>query len=128
MSSAEHYLKIQAGPGKGKRFQVNFQAMVLGSSEEADIILAAPGVDARHAQIIFQGGKVILEDLGSRGGTFRNGQRLLAPLQVFPGDKIGLGLLVTIVLEGKDPRQPEYTEKDEDVTNPGFAPDGAEEG
>jgi pSer/pThr/pTyr-binding forkhead associated (FHA) protein len=126
-SSDEYFVKVKKGPGKGKKYQVRTDALVIGSSSDADIILQAPGVDPRHAQIVFQGGKVILEDLGSQEGTFRNGQRLLAPLQVFPGDKIGLGLLVTIILEGKDPSQPEESSEDSE-TNLGLAPDTTEEG
>jgi pSer/pThr/pTyr-binding forkhead associated (FHA) protein len=128
MGSDDYFLKVDTGPGKGKKYRVKPDALVIGSSPEVDIILQAPGVDSRHAQIVFQGGQVMLEDLGSRGGTFRNGQRLLAPLQVFPGDKIGLGLLVTIILEGKDPRQPDKAENKENEPNTGLAPDGVDEG
>jgi pSer/pThr/pTyr-binding forkhead associated (FHA) protein len=128
MSSAdEYFVKVKKGPGKGKRYLVRLDALVIGASPDADIVLEGPGVDLRHAQIVFQGGKVILEDLGSQEGTFRNGQRLLAPLQVFPGDKIGLGPLVTIILEGRDPREPEETSEDSE-TSLGFTPGSTEEG
>ncbi len=98
-------VKVKQGPRKGKKFEVKTEALVFGSGKEADIILEAPGVEARHAQIVFQGGQVLLEDLGTQTGTFRNGQRLLGPVQVFPGDRIGLGPNVVLILEGDDPRE-----------------------
>jgi pSer/pThr/pTyr-binding forkhead associated (FHA) protein len=126
-SSDQYFVKVKKGPGKGKRYQVRTDAIVIGSAPDVDIIIQASGVDPRHAQLVFQGGKLILEDLGSQEGTYRNGQRLLAPLQVFPGDKIGLGLLVTIILEGKDPSQPEDGSEDTE-TSLGLAPDNIEGG
>ena len=68
-------------------------------------MLTEEGVEPRHAQIVFQGGQVMLEDLGTQTGTFRNGQRLLGPVRVFPGDRIGLGPRVILILEGDDPTQ-----------------------
>jgi pSer/pThr/pTyr-binding forkhead associated (FHA) protein len=127
MGADDYFVRVKDGPRKGKKFQVKREALVFGSSEQADIILEAPGVDPRHAQIVFQGGQVILEDLGSQAGTFRNGQRLLGPLQVFPGDRIGLGPEVTIILEGQDPRDADPARGENHEVDPGLAPGGVEE-
>ncbi len=98
-------IKVTQGPSRGKKFAVKTEAMVFGSDKSADIVLEAPGVEPRHAQIVFQGGQVMLEDLGTQTGTFRNGKRLLGPVQVFPGDRVGLGPHVVLTLEGDDPRE-----------------------
>lgn len=98
-------MKVERGASKGLKFEVKSEAIVLGSDESADIVLPGPGVEPRHAQIVFQGGRVILEDLGTQAGTSRNGKRLLGPVQVFPGDRIGLGPEVELILEGDDPRE-----------------------
>jgi len=98
-------VKVDRGPSKGSKFGVKTEAIVLGSDDSADIVLPGPGVEPRHAQIVFQGGRVILEDLSTQAGTSRNGQRLLGPVQVFPGDRIGLGPEVVLILEGDDPRE-----------------------
>jgi pSer/pThr/pTyr-binding forkhead associated (FHA) protein len=45
------------------------------------------------------GTDAIIEDLGSRNGTFVNGQPVDAPLKLRDGDVIGLGP-ITIVVEG----------------------------
>lgn len=105
MSENNYSVKVSNGSEKGAQFDVKQEALVLGSGEQADIRLTGKGVEARHAQIVFQGGQVILEDLGTQSGTFRNGKRLLGPIQVFPGDRVGLGPEVVLILQGDDPRQ-----------------------
>ena len=105
MSDVPFNVKVDSGPSKGSKFDVKTEALVLGSDDSADIVLPGPGVEPRHAQIVFNGGRVILEDLGTQAGTSRNGQRLLGPVQVFPGDRIGLGPEVVLILEGDDPRE-----------------------
>ena len=56
------------------------------------------GVGRRHAQLIWQGGQVCLEDLDSVNGTAVNRQRL-APRQPQPlkdGDEVRLGKMILI--------------------------------
>ena len=113
------HLKVKEGPKSGHKTRIGKNALVLGSAETADIVLEARGVDPEHARVIFDGGKVTLEDLGSREGTFRNGQRLLAPVQVFPGDRIGLGPDVVLILEGDDPSVAQSEDEDDLGLAPG---------
>jgi len=42
---------------------------VIGRDPEAAVWLDVPGVSRRHAQIVIEDGKVVLEDLGSKNGT-----------------------------------------------------------
>jgi pSer/pThr/pTyr-binding forkhead associated (FHA) protein len=107
-------VKVDKGPNKGKKYKVKDDELVLGSSSEANVVIEAPGVDPLHARLTLDGGQVKLEDLGSQGGTFRNGQRLLGPMQVFPGDRIGLGPEVELILQGDDPTV-KQTSEDEDL-------------
>ena len=107
---SDYQMKIKQGPEKGKTIDIKTEALVLGSGEQADVVIPGPGVEPRHARIVFRGGKVHLADLNTQSGTFRNGQRLLAPVQVFPGDRIGLGPKVILILEGDDPKQAQPAE------------------
>jgi two-component system, NtrC family, response regulator AtoC len=106
-------VKVEKGPSQGSKVKIGADVLVMGSDEQVDIYLPARGVSPRHAQIVFDGGQVMLEDLGSEEGTFRNGRRLLGPIQVFPGDKIGLGPEVTLILQGDDPDAAQETVEDE---------------
>lgn len=57
------------------------------------------GVGRRHARVFVQGGQLLVEDLDSTNGTFRNGARL-APRQPTPlanGDELRLGNLALTV-------------------------------
>ncbi len=108
MLESSYQMKVKNGPEAGRKFEVRTDMLVLGSDPGADVVLEGPGVEPRHAQLVFEGGKVKLEDLGTQGGTFRNGQRLLGPVQVFPGDRVGLGPEVVLILEGDDPKAGEH--------------------
>src|SRR5262249_6980850 len=51
---------------------------VLGRSHRAAVWLEARGVSRRHARILVSGARAILEDLGSKNGTFWRGARISA--------------------------------------------------
>jgi pSer/pThr/pTyr-binding forkhead associated (FHA) protein len=78
--------------------------LIIGSAPDAQIVIPVETVDPHHASLTFDGDQLRLADLGSRHGTFRNGHRLLGPLQVFPGDRIGLGPDVVLILDGEEPQ------------------------
>lgn len=121
MSSDSYTFKVDQGSSKGKTFPIKDVALVVGASASCDIVLEGPGVEQVHAQFVFDGGKVMLEDLSNEYGTFRNGQRLLGNIQVFPGDRIGIGPEVVLILQGDDPRAG-ATAQDDDLENlPGAA-------
>ncbi len=57
-------------------YTVEGETLQIGRDEECDIVLDASTVSSRHAQVTFQNGKAILEDLKSTNGTFLNGRRI----------------------------------------------------
>lgn len=119
-------LRVKQGPEKGHKHKIRQDRLVLGSQPPSDVIIPVDTVDPQHARLTFDGERLILEDLGSRHGTFRNGNRLLAPLQVFPGDRIGLGPDVILILEGDDPSA--APEREEHDPNLGLAHNSTSEG
>ena len=64
---------------------------VLGRVDEGVLWIESAGVSRRHARIRVEDGKAVLEDLGSKNGTFLRGQRLSAPALLSDGDEIALG-------------------------------------
>lgn len=64
----------------------------IGSSAQSDLVVDDRSVSAVHAHLELLGGTWFVEDLGSRNGTFVNGQRTHGRSAVRPGDEIRLGL------------------------------------
>ena len=64
----------------------------MGKGPRNDIVIADPAVSAAHAVIIAEADSYTIKDLGSRNGTFINGERISEPRTLKHGDVIGLGL------------------------------------
>jgi DNA-binding winged helix-turn-helix (wHTH) protein len=66
---------------------------LLGRDEHSVVVLDSSTVSRRHALIVVEGGKAILEDLGSKNGTQVGGRRVEAPVVLADGDQIQVGAL-----------------------------------
>jgi DNA-binding winged helix-turn-helix (wHTH) protein len=64
---------------------------LLGRIEDGVAWIASPTVSRRHARILVEPGRVILEDLASKNGTFVREQRISAPTVLSDGDTFRLG-------------------------------------
>jgi DNA-binding winged helix-turn-helix (wHTH) protein len=64
---------------------------LLGRVENGVVWLDSPTVSRRHARILIEGGSAILEDLGSKNGTFLWEERIAAPVPLADGDVFRLG-------------------------------------
>jgi len=62
--------------------------LVIGRGEDVDVRVNDPGASARHCTLHVEGGRVAIEDLGSRNGTQIRGQRIDAGERVMlaPGE------------------------------------------
>lgn len=70
---------------------------VVGRGSEAEVWVHDERVSRHHARIRLANAKAVLEDLGSRNGTFLNGARLEGPASLADGDEIGIGAATLIV-------------------------------
>ena len=64
---------------------------VIGRDPDAEVFLNSAGVSRRHARITISAGRLTIEDLGSKNGTFVGDQRLEGLRSVGDGDIIGIG-------------------------------------
>lgn len=64
----------------------------IGKGPRNDVVMADAAVSAAHAIIRGEGEKYTITDIGSRNGTFVNGERLSEARQLHHGDVIGMGL------------------------------------
>jgi hypothetical protein len=89
---ADPRLIVERAPGHtaGMEYELANGA-VLGRGEQAEIRLEDPFASSRHAQILRQGGVMVLEDLGSTNGTYLNEEVLGGPAPLHPGDRVRIG-------------------------------------
>jgi two-component system, cell cycle response regulator len=84
-------LIVLAGPRLlGKVFRLDFSGMIVGRSLDADIWLDDESVSRHHAKLELMENEVRLTDLGSRNGTFCNGERVTVRSLV-EGDRLQVG-------------------------------------
>jgi hypothetical protein len=65
--------------------------IIIGRAVENDIVITSKRVSREHARVRREGWRVILEDLDSTNGTFLNGERVLAPVELRDEDHITIG-------------------------------------
>ena len=64
---------------------------VIGRSTGAVVRISSSRVSRRHARIVVTGGRAVLEDLGSKNGTYLRGHRIQRPVELSDGDEICFG-------------------------------------
>ncbi|MDR5708415.1 MAG: FHA domain-containing protein [Armatimonadota bacterium] len=74
----------------GQVFVISGEA-VIGRSPEVQVVLADEFTSHQHARLVVRGGRYWIEDLGSRNGTYLNGQRIEAPAPLADGDLVRIG-------------------------------------
>jgi hypothetical protein len=73
--------------------------LTVGRGGGCGIVLTADQfVSTVHARVYRRGEDLLVEDLGSRNGTFVNGERVVAPTRVKRGDRVQFGETVAEVV------------------------------
>ena len=115
-------LVMRAGPSVGKVFPLEKNEVFIGRDLGNDVVINDPEISRRHARLFSQGSSYVLEDLGSTNGSFVNGQRLMGPNVLRPGDVITLGERMSFVFESSD------YDADATVVSPSARPSYGEQG
>jgi phosphoserine phosphatase RsbU/P len=91
------------GPEPGRRHSLETDRVVLGRQMDCHVCLLGQAVSRQHAQIVIQGPSHFVEDLGSSNGTFLNGKRLPAKMQVpfHEGDLLRIGPYIFALRDAK---------------------------
>jgi hypothetical protein len=77
----------------GRRLPLQPGENVLGRNEDG-IQIDSPSVSRRHACIAISEAGAVLDDLGSKNGTFVGGDRVSTTVQLKDGDEIRIGSVV----------------------------------
>jgi serine phosphatase RsbU (regulator of sigma subunit) len=100
---ASLHLRLEPRDGEPFRHEVSADAVVIGRSSRADLVLADRFLSRMHARLFRKDDAWYLEDLGSRNTTFLNDRPLGQPTVVRPGDVIRLA---ESRLSVEDPHEP----------------------
>src|SRR3954452_13160253 len=84
------YLVVLAGASVGEMYKVEGDKTVIGRGQKAQVRLLDDGISREHAQVVVEGNRIFLEDLGSTNGTFCNGLKV-DRRELADGDKILVG-------------------------------------
>lgn len=95
-------LVMRSGPSVGKVYPLEKPELFIGRDLSNDVVINDPEISRRHARLFLQGNGYVLEDLGSTNGSFVNGQRLMGPNLLRPGDTITFGERMSLVYESSD--------------------------
>jgi FHA domain len=94
-----YQLVMKTGTAPGKIYLLEKNEYGIGREVGNEVFVNEAEVSRRHARLTLQTGNYLLEDLGSTNGTFVNGQRLMGPRLLQPGDTILLGENVSLTFE-----------------------------
>jgi two-component system, cell cycle response regulator len=85
------YLVVLAGASVGEMYKIECgQNTIIGRGGKAQVRLLDDGISREHAQVVVEGEKIVLQDLGSTNGTFCNGLKV-DRRELCDGDKILVG-------------------------------------
>jgi len=85
-------LLMVEGPSPGKRYFIDQPVLLIGRDARCDVLVADRQVTRQHASITLEKDGYVLQDLGSKNGTFVNGQELKGPHLLQDGDEIQIAL------------------------------------
>jgi len=98
----QYQLTMRSGPNPGTVYALDTDQISIGRDSTNEITVNDAEVSRRHSRLTFQGGKYVLEDMGSTNGTYVNGQRLTGPRVLKSGEVISLGEQIVFVYEAVD--------------------------
>ena len=102
-------LTIAKGAQAGAQALFEQPEVLIGRTEDNDVVLLQGGVSRRHARVYVDGSGAWAEDLGSANGTLVNGKRLEQPRRLREGDEITVGAVVLMVSLPDDGAGPEVS-------------------
>ncbi|TWT50343.1 Phosphoserine phosphatase RsbU [Rubripirellula amarantea] len=82
------FLSISGQSGDDSRFELSDRETTMGRHPDCSIVVDAGAVSRYHAKISASNSGFMVEDSGSRNGTFLNGQMLTTPTLLRDGDRI----------------------------------------
>lgn len=96
---AQFQLVMRSGPTPGATYPLEGDQLTIGRDSSNAVAINDAEISRKHARLTFQGGKYVIEDLGSTNGTFINGQRLSGPFVLKSGDVVSFGEQIVLMYD-----------------------------
>lgn len=87
------YLRVVGGKNNGREIAIKVPKFIIGRGEKAHLRPSSDLVSRHHCAIRIRDGKVTIEDLKSRNGTYVNGEKIEGVHVAKAGDKLRIGRL-----------------------------------
>ena len=81
---------------------------IVGRGPDCDIVLDHPSVSKQHAELVREGSRTYVRDLGSLNGTFVGGQPVSGQVYVPPNSVIALGIFTLAITDSGTVEKAEY--------------------
>ena len=94
------------GVEPGRKVPVDQPVLTIGRGEMCDLVISDRQVSREHARLRVDKDRFLLEDLGSKNGTFVNGQSVSAPHPLQDGDEIQIAFCCKLAFVGADATAP----------------------
>jgi transcriptional regulator with GAF, ATPase, and Fis domain len=85
------YLEVVGGRGAGRRWPLGDGEAAIGRDASCEISFFDESISRRHASVRGADGRYRVRDLGSRNGTFLNGEPLVGESPLRSGDEVQVG-------------------------------------
>ena len=86
-------LKVIAGAKEGAEIPLKKSKFVIGRASDCTLRAGSDAISRHHCVLLKRDGAVTVRDLGSRNGTFVNGERITQETQLANGDELSVGPL-----------------------------------
>ena len=80
--------EVDGNPHQAVRFDY---PVIIGRDLSCPLVINAPSVSRRHAQLEYVNNEFLISDMGSSNGTYLNGNRVDSATRISHGDEITLG-------------------------------------
>ena len=97
--AAQFQFVMRSGPTPGATYPLEGDQLTIGRDSNNGVVINDSVISRKHARLTFQGGKYVLDDLGSTNGSFVNGQRLVGPVVLKSGDVVSFGEQIVLMFD-----------------------------
>lgn len=98
-------LIAQLGTLDGRRWLID-RPLTVGREPECDVVISDRQVSRYHARISPEPEGIILEDLGSKNGTYLHGKMISEPVRLVDGDSFQIALVQQFIFLSSDATMP----------------------